>query len=41
MLGDRAALHADIAARRRRAQIMARHALERAEPVRPDAVLAS
>jgi len=41
MLGDRAALHGDLAARRRRAQIMARHALERADTVRPDAALAS
>ncbi|MGE5199739.1 MAG: hypothetical protein ACM3H9_08865 [Rhodospirillaceae bacterium] len=39
--GDRAALLTDIAARRRRAQIAARHALDAPEPARPAAALAS
>jgi hypothetical protein len=38
---DRASLLADIAARRRRAQIMARHALEAAAPAMADTALAS
>ena len=38
---DRAALLAGLALRRRRAQIMARHALDTPEPVRADAALAS
>jgi hypothetical protein len=38
---DRAALLADIAARRRRAQIAARHALDAPEMARADAALAS
>jgi hypothetical protein len=39
--GDRAALLADIAARRRRAQIAARHALDAPEAARPATALAS
>jgi hypothetical protein len=40
-VADRAALLADIAARRRRAQIIARHALESSAPARAGAALAS
>jgi len=40
-VADRGALLADIAARRRRAQIMARHALDAHAPGRADTVLAS